>query len=45
MRQDIGAQFSLLALDDLHVSFHASLGVVLREQVRNVRIGVQTTKL
>jgi hypothetical protein len=43
--KDIGSKFSLLALNDFDVSFHAFLRKCLCEEVGDVGVGVQTTEL
>ncbi len=45
MGENIRAESALLALDELDVGLHASPGKVLREEVRDVCVRVQSTKL
>lgn len=43
--KDVAADLTLPALYKFHVCFHTSLGVVLGENVRDVGVRVETTKL
>lgn len=45
MCKNIAADFTLPTLHDLDVGFHASLGIVLGEEVRDIGVGVETTEL
>jgi len=45
MGEDVASNFTLAALDNLDVCFHASERKVLGEQVGDVSVRVETTKL
>jgi hypothetical protein len=45
MRQNVGAEFSLFALDDLDVGLHASLCELLREEIGDIGVRMQTSEL
>lgn len=45
MGEHIASNFSFPTLNEFNIGLHAGLGKVLRKQIRNVGVRVQTTKL